>query len=101
MMNGESGYPKYATTDENVKVLHTLIICDRKRDLQSIASKVGTSFGAVESILTNILGMSKVSARWTPRMLTDDQKRTLLDISGYLAMKIIPAISLSDFIDPR
>ena len=28
--------------------------------------------------------MSKVSARWVPRMLTDDQKRTLLDISRYL-----------------
>ena len=67
MMNSESGHPKDATTDENVKVVHTLVICARKRDLRSIASKVGTSFGAVESILTNILGMSKVSARWTPR----------------------------------
>ena len=28
--------------------------------------------------------MSKVSARWVPRMLTDDQKRSLLDISRYL-----------------
>ena len=50
----------------------------------SIASEVGISFGAVQSILTDILGMSKVSARWVPRMLTDDQKRTQLDISRYL-----------------
>ena len=28
--------------------------------------------------------MSKASARWVPRMLTDDQKRTQLDISMYL-----------------
>ena len=28
--------------------------------------------------------MLKVSARWVPRMLTDDQKRTQLDISRYL-----------------
>ena len=28
--------------------------------------------------------MSKVSARWVPLMLTDDQKRTWLDISRYL-----------------
>jgi histone-lysine N-methyltransferase SETMAR len=27
--------------------------------------------------------MSKVSARWVPRQLTDDQKRTRLDISRY------------------
>ena len=45
---------------------------------------MGISFGAVQSILTDILGMSKVFARWVPRMLTDDQIRTRLDISKYL-----------------
>ena len=45
---------------------------------------MGISFGAVQSILTDILGMSKVSARWVLRMLTDVQKRTLLHISRYL-----------------
>ena len=34
--------------------------------------------------LTDILGMFKVSARWVPIMLTDDQKRSRLDISRYL-----------------
>ena len=58
-------------------------MCDRRRDLRSIASEVGISFGAVQSILT-ILGMSKVSAKWIPQMLTDDQKRTGLNISRYL-----------------
>ena len=57
-------------------------MCDRRRELQSIASEVG--FGAVLSILTNILGMSKVSARWVLRMLTDDQNRTWLNITRYL-----------------
>ena len=28
--------------------------------------------------------MSKVSARWVPRVLTDDQKKTQLGISRYL-----------------
>ena len=42
------------------------------------------SSGAVQLILTHILGMSKVWTRWVPRMLTADQKRTRLDISRYL-----------------
>ena len=46
--------------------------------------EVGISFGAIQSIFTDILGMSKVSARWLPQMLTDDQKRTRLNISRYL-----------------
>ena len=74
--------PKYATTDENVEIMQNLIMCDRRRDLRSIASEeVGIRFGAVQTIITDILGMSKVSARWVPRMLTDDQKRSRLDIS--------------------
>ena len=45
---------------------------------------MGIRFGAVQSILSNILGMSKVSARWVLRMLTNDQKRAWLDISRLL-----------------
>ena len=64
--------------------MHTLFMYDRRWGLPSIASEVGISFGAVQSILTEILGMSKVSARWVPRMLNNDQKRTRLSISRYL-----------------
>ena len=64
--------------------MHTLVICDRWRDLRNIASEVGISFGAIQSILTDILLMSKVSKRWVPQMLADDQRRTQLDISRYL-----------------
>ena len=46
--DGQSGCPKDATTDENVKVVHTLVMCDRRRDLRSIASNMGISFGAVQ-----------------------------------------------------
>ena len=69
------------TADENFKVVHTLVMCDRRRDLQSIASEVGIRIGA---ILTRILGMSKVSAGWVLGMLTNDQKKTWLHDSRYL-----------------
>ena len=59
-----SGRPEDATTDENLEIVHNLVMCDRRRDLQSIASEVGISFGAVQKILTDILGMSvKASVR--------------------------------------
>ena len=38
MDDGRSGRPEDATTDETVKVVHTLVMCDRRRDLRSIAS---------------------------------------------------------------
>ena len=61
--DGRSDLPKDATADENVKVVYTLVMCDRREDLQSIESKVGIRFGEVQSILTDISGISKVSAR--------------------------------------
>ena len=62
-------------------------MCERRQDLGSIACEVGISIGAVQSILTDILGVSKVLARWVSRMLTDDQKRTRLHISWYFASR--------------
>ena len=65
--DGRSGQPKDSTIDENAKVVYTLIyMCDRRRDLRSIVRKVGISFGAVQSILTDNLGMPKVPTRWVP-----------------------------------
>ena len=49
-----------------------------------LARKIDLSVWAVQSILTDILGRSKVSSIWVLRMLTGDQKRTWLDISRYL-----------------
>ena len=71
MMDGLA-VPKDATADENTKAVHTLVMCDRRQDLRSIASKVGISFGAVQSSLSDIFGMSKVSARRVLQMMTDD-----------------------------
>ena len=59
-------------------------MCDRRQDLRIKACEVGIRFGGVQLILTDILGMSKLSARWVSRMLSDDQKKTRLDISRYL-----------------
>jgi hypothetical protein len=48
------------------------------------AKVMGISFGSFQAILTDVYGMSNVSARWFSRLLTCDQKRTRLDISRYL-----------------
>ena len=58
--DGRSDRPKDATAEENVKVVHTLVMCARRQGLRSIDSKVGIRFGEVQSILTDTLGMSKV-----------------------------------------
>ena len=59
-------------------------MCDRReKKLREKARQIYMNFGTVQHILTDILGMSKVSARWVPRMLTKDQKKSRLGISKY------------------
>ena len=55
MMDGVAA-PKMPTQMKNVKVVHILVMCVRSRDMRSIASEVAISFGAVQSIQTNVLG---------------------------------------------
>ena len=38
--DGPSGCPKDATADENVKVVHILVMCDKRLDLRSIVSEL-------------------------------------------------------------
>ena len=75
------GRPVTATTQENVDHVHHMVMDDRRITVNQVASSVGISRERVENILHNELGMSKVSARWVPRLLTPDQKHTRLAMS--------------------
>ena len=70
-----SGRPATATTDIQVAAVRKLVEEDARVTVLQIAEEVGTSSGSVSNILHNSLGLSKVSARWVPHMLTREQKR--------------------------
>jgi len=76
-----SGRPKTATTEENVAKIHNAILSDRRLKIRELAEMSKISADRVHCILHDILGMRKLSARWVPRLLTPDQKRTRLNIS--------------------
>ena len=42
--DARSGYPKDATTDENVEIVHNLIMFDRRRDLRKYSQRSGQKF---------------------------------------------------------
>lgn len=65
-----SGRPISAVTTENVEKVKQLILVDRRIKQWEVARDVGISKERVHEIIHGHLGMSKVSARWVPRMLT-------------------------------
>uniref|UniRef100_UPI00358E57AE histone-lysine N-methyltransferase SETMAR-like n=1 Tax=Myxine glutinosa TaxID=7769 RepID=UPI00358E57AE len=79
-----SGRPVEVATPEMVDQVHEVVMKDRRATIRHVAETLGVSFGSVQSILTDKLGMAKVSARWVPRMPIVDQERARLDISREL-----------------
>ena len=77
--NERSWRPKEASTDENVQLVLSQIMSDRRRSLRDIAKHLSIGIGPVQFILTNILRMSKVSARWGPNY----DQRSQEELAGY------------------
>jgi histone-lysine N-methyltransferase SETMAR len=78
------GRPQVVATPETVERVQEIVISDRRLTLEQIAATVRISESTVRNIIVNVLGMKKISARWVPRMLTDENKRQRLDTSTEL-----------------
>jgi len=75
------GRPKSATTSEIIEQVHDMVLDDRRMKVREIAETIGISKERVGYTLHEELDMKKLCARWLPRMLTADQKRTCMKIS--------------------
>ena len=78
------GRPVSQTTAENVDIAHQLVLENRKISIECIVQETGLSTGTVHTILHEHLSMSKVCARWVPKMLTPDMKATRVNTSSVL-----------------
>jgi len=77
----QSGRPSEVITDENVQAVEKLVLEDRRSTVASLAITTGISVGSVATILHEHLGLSKVCARWVPRMLTAEMKQHRMQIA--------------------
>ncbi|XP_026318431.1 protein GVQW3-like [Hyposmocoma kahamanoa] len=64
------GRPVEATTSDNVEKIEKFILEDARLKKKQLFELVGVSDITILRILHDHLGMTKVSARWVPRMLT-------------------------------
>ena len=71
-----SGRPLDATDEEKCKKVRDLVYTDRRIQVEEIAQALGISHGSVSIILHDRLGMRKLTARWVPKSLSDEQMAT-------------------------
>ncbi|KYQ49655.1 hypothetical protein ALC60_11269 [Trachymyrmex zeteki] len=60
-----SGRPSTSKTDENVQEVKEIVLKNRRITIREIVDDLNISFGSCQSILTDVLGMTRVSAKCT------------------------------------
>ncbi|GFO45365.1 histone-lysine N-methyltransferase SETMAR [Plakobranchus ocellatus] len=83
----KSGRSKRSTNEENTTRVDELIRCDRRMKIREIALKLGIPKITVHEIVHDTLRYRKVSARWVPKMLTEDHKLQRVEISQRLLQR--------------
>jgi histone-lysine N-methyltransferase SETMAR len=76
-----SGRPRTSVTTENIARVQALIEEDRRVGVAYIAEVLGISMGSVHHILVEEINLSKLCARWVPRLLTPLQKEARVIIA--------------------
>ena len=71
-----SGRPLDATDEEMCKKVRDLVYSDRRIQLEERAQALGMSHDRVSTILHDRFGMRKLTARWVPKFLIDEQMAT-------------------------
>jgi len=66
--------PNTSRSEDMIERVEQMVMEDRCLNVKQIAANAGISVGSVDTILHDDLKMRKVSARWVPRMLTDENK---------------------------
>ena len=74
-----SGRPSTSVTAENIETVEELIEKDRRVTIHEIACSTGIAATQVHEIIHRHLHMSKLTARWIPRLLTETQKNARME----------------------
>ena len=90
-----SGRPLDAIDEETCKKVRDLVYSHRRIQMEEIAQALGISHGGVSTILHDRLGMRKLTARWVPKSLSDEQMATRASVCSALLKRFM---SKDDFL---
>ena len=92
----KSGRPKSASCKESISKIMEIIEGDARFTVRDIARKLGISLSMVHLILKKHLKVRKISARWVPHLLTDEQKRQQVKVAKKL-LQMFPKYDKKQF----
>ena len=80
----KSGRPSDATDEEMCNKVQDLVNSDRRIKVEEITNALHISHGSISTTLHDRLGMHKLTARWVPKSLSDEQMATRASVYSAL-----------------
>jgi hypothetical protein len=71
--NNRAGRPVTVTDEETLAVIQEYILRDRRVSVEHVADKFPFSYSRAPGIMTDKLGMRRVSGRWVSRLFKSEQ----------------------------
>ena len=78
------GRPSSSTNDDHVQRVRAVVLGNHRLTVREVSDEVGISIGFCHQIFTEKLQMRRVSAKFVPRFLTDNQKENRIEMSHEL-----------------
>jgi hypothetical protein len=83
-----AGRPNESVTPETIHIVESLVSKDPHITYEQIEEHVGIAAPQIHQILHDHLGLSKVCARWVPKLLTVFMKQHRLEMSRDLLLQV-------------
>src|SRR5215469_1101978 len=80
----KSGRPSSSTGDGHIEKVRSVIRENRRLTISEVSEEVGICISSCHTILTEKLKMHRVSAKFVPRLLTEEQKQNRVTASQEL-----------------
>jgi [histone H3]-lysine36 N-dimethyltransferase SETMAR len=80
-----SGRPSTSHTEDLIARVNGIIRGNRRLTIREVAEEVGIAYGTCQAILTQDLGMRRISAKFVPRLLSLEQKDCRLSVARDLS----------------
>ena len=83
-----SGRKVTVSMDKSIAAIEEYVMKDRRITVRQVGESFDIGYGTAQDILTNILGMRRVCARWAPGLLVPEQKTVRVQISTELQQRL-------------
>ena len=83
-----SGRKVTVSTYKRIAAIEEYVMKDRRITVRQVGENFDIGYGTAQDILTNVLGMRRVCARWVPRLLVPEQKAVRVQICTELQQRL-------------